>query len=273
MRLALTAGHRKSLHTIALIEGLARRGHQVDLVLEMPILDRNRLRAYVRQWGAKRVAAKVLARFGPRAGKGSAGGEVAPLLEHLRESSIAARTVAEAAAHVGARHVRVTALDGDGALTELRRCSPDYLVYAGGGILRPETLAIPRNGTLNAHGGPLPAFRGMNASEWALFEGVAPHVTVHLIDAGVDTGPVFTTRPVDVYDTDTIADIRGRAAVVGVETLLDVVDLLERSEISATPQDLTIGRQYHVMTEPLLDVLQRWISEGRTPEDGHLDDT
>ena len=52
----------------------------------------------------------------------------------------------------------------------------------------PQLLAAPRLGTINAHYGLLPAYRGMNVTEWSVLRGDPPGVTVHLVDSGVDTG-------------------------------------------------------------------------------------
>ena len=263
MRVAVTAGHRRSLHAVALVGGLAARGHDVALVLEVSVLDVPRVRAYLRQWGVRRLAGKVASRAG-RGSFGGVGGEVRPLRDRLAAEGLPDSVVAGAEA-VGATHVRVRSLDDPAAVDALAAAGVDVAVYAGGGILRPALLDLPTHGWLNAHGGPLPAFRGMNASEWAMFHGVAPAVTVHLVDPGVDTGPVLFERPVEVRADDSIYDVRGRAALVGVDALLDAVDDLEHGRLRPTPQDRAAGRQYFVMAEPLLEVLDRWRPQGRTP--------
>jgi hypothetical protein len=119
---------------------------------------------------------------------------------------------------------------------------------------------------LNAHGGPLPPIRGMNASEWALFHGVDPTVTMHLMDTGIDTGPMIMHRPIPTESwRSSIARGRGEAARVGVEGLLDAVDLLAKGTVEPTPQSYGDGRQYFIIADPLLEVLERWIADGRTP--------
>lgn len=79
----------------------------------------------------------------------------------------------------------------------LRELKPDLVVsirYRK--ILRPEVIAIPRFGVINIHSGPLPDYRGVMATFWAMLEGDdCIGSTIHrIVDAGIDTGPVFSLQ-------------------------------------------------------------------------------
>lgn len=267
MRLVVTCGYAKSLHAVGLIHGLAERGHEVVGCLCVKVLNPWRLRSYLRQLGPLKLWRKVHATMLSRATKsGDVAPEIAAVLALLRERDVASRNVHQACRSVGGRLVRVTRLCTPAALEQLKSLAPDLVVYAGGGILRKPFLEIPRFGVLNAHGGPLPAFRGMNASEWALFHGVRTTVTTHLIDPGIDTGPMLAERPVpsQVWRSG-ILHGRGVAARVGVEALLDTVDAIARGDTHPVAQAGDAGRQFFVMADPLVEVLDRWIAAGRTP--------
>lgn len=103
----------------------------------------------------------------------------------------------------------------------LRDLGPDLLLansYAM--ILRPDVLAVPRFGAINVHGALLPAYRGANPTEWALINGERETgVTIHMIDAGIDTGPIIAQRKVPIRFTDTWLDVRRRVG----ETTEDVL--------------------------------------------------
>src|SRR5687767_1916780 len=62
VRVAVTAGHSRSLHTIALMHGLHQRGHVVALALETNVLDKKRVRYFVRQLGWRGLARKLVHR-------------------------------------------------------------------------------------------------------------------------------------------------------------------------------------------------------------------
>jgi phosphoribosylglycinamide formyltransferase 1 len=60
---------------------------------------------------------------------------------------------------------------------------------------------------VNVHPSLLPAFPGLRAIEQALAAGVeTTGVTVHLVDEGVDTGPVLRQEPVPVDPRDTLVE-------------------------------------------------------------------
>jgi hypothetical protein len=75
----------------------------------------------------------------------------------------------------------------------LRHLAPGVVVLNGTRILRPATLQAAGAPVLNVHAGITPAFRGVHGGYWALWTGETQDfgATLHLVDAGVDTGPVL----------------------------------------------------------------------------------
>lgn len=73
----------------------------------------------------------------------------------------------------------------------------DLLLIVTDSMLGRGTFSIPRLGTLNAHPGWLPRYRGLGATMCMLRDGVAPAISVHIVDEGIDTGPVLVREPVD----------------------------------------------------------------------------
>lgn len=64
---------------------------------------------------------------------------------------------------------------------------------------------------LNIHPSLLPSFPGMSAWEQALNYGVkVTGCTVHLVDSGMDTGPIIVQKTVPVMDDDTSASLHAR---------------------------------------------------------------
>lgn len=78
-------------------------------------------------------------------------------------------------------------------------------------LLSPVFLrAFPRR-VVNIHPSLLPSFPGTNAQEQALMHGVrVSGCTVHLVDEGLDSGPIVVQRVVPVHDGDTAADLAAR---------------------------------------------------------------
>src|SRR5437764_7791973 len=70
-----------------------------------------------------------------------------------------------------------------------------YIVAAFGQILPQAVLDLPRYGTLNIHASLLPKYRGVSPiSEAILHGGTETGVTIILLDAGVDTGPMLLKK-------------------------------------------------------------------------------
>lgn len=117
----------------------------------------------------------------------------------------------------------------DEALAEaIRAHEPDLVVTAGFmRILGPRTLAV---GTfLNTHPALLPAFPGAHGVRDALAHGVrVTGSTAHLVDSGIDTGPIIEQRTVQVADEDTEETLHERIKVVEREMLVDVVTRMAR---------------------------------------------
>lgn len=78
----------------------------------------------------------------------------------------------------------------------LRAGRTDLLVLLGMDIVPPAVLAVPALGTVNAHNGALPAYRGMDAVAWAYLTGTTPVCSVHLATDNVDTGDVLASQTV-----------------------------------------------------------------------------
>jgi hypothetical protein len=75
----------------------------------------------------------------------------------------------------------------------LGRLRPDAVFVIGTRIIGAETLRAIQAPLMNLHGGITPKYRGQAGGYWALAKGDPDHagVTVHLVDAGVDTGEVL----------------------------------------------------------------------------------
>jgi phosphoribosylglycinamide formyltransferase-1 len=109
---------------------------------------------------------------------------------------------------------------------------PDLVVSAGFmKILGPAVLDAFGGRLVNTHPALLPAFPGAHAVRDALASGVpVTGATVHLIDAGVDTGPVVAQREVAVEPGDDEATLHERIKTVERELLVGTVAQLLTAE-------------------------------------------
>ena len=105
---------------------------------------------------------------------------------------------------------------------------PDLIVSAGFmKILGPQFLSRFPGRVINTHPALLPAFPGAHAVPDALAYGVkVTGCTVHVVDSGVDTGPILAQQAVEVLDTDDEETLHERIKVVERRLLVDVLAAL-----------------------------------------------
>jgi phosphoribosylglycinamide formyltransferase-1 len=97
-------------------------------------------------------------------------------------------------------------------IAALRPHDPALVCLAGFmRILSPEFLQSFSGRVLNIHPALLPSFPGLHAQRQALEHGVKiSGCTVHLVDEGVDTGPILMQRAVEVLEGDTEESLSAR---------------------------------------------------------------
>ena len=144
---------------------------------------------------------------------GRLGGEVAlvisnvgeaPGLERARRAGIPAHVIAHAGRSREAH---------DREILEALRAHDVSLVCLAGymRLLSPEFIAAFPGRILNVHPSLLPAFPGLDAARQAFEHGVqVTGATVHLVDEGLDSGPIVLQEAVAVADGDTPATLAAR---------------------------------------------------------------
>jgi phosphoribosylglycinamide formyltransferase-1 len=90
---------------------------------------------------------------------------------------------------------------------------------------------------LNVHPSLLPAFPGVHAIEQALDYGVRVFgVTVHLVDEGVDTGPIVLQRAVELPDARAPDEVHAQLQPIEHELLPQAVALMAAGRIRRDPE-------------------------------------
>ena len=117
----------------------------------------------------------------------------------------------------------------------LRRTAPDLCLLVGAPMIPASVLAVPRLGTLNAHPGILPGYRGLDPELWALHEERFDQVgcTLHLVDQGVDTGPVLELRPYSWCGDETLERLIVRLTEACLDLLADACEKAGPSYLAA----------------------------------------
>jgi phosphoribosylglycinamide formyltransferase-1 len=126
----------------------------------------------------------------------------------------------------------------DAALVEeLRKHHVGCVVLAGFmRLVTPVLLGAFPHRVVNVHPALLPAFPGTHAQAQAIAYGVSVSgCTVHLVDAGMDTGPVLAQATVPVFHDDTEESLRGRILKKEHELLPWVLQAIADARVEVIP--------------------------------------
>ncbi|MFT6563595.1 MAG: phosphoribosylglycinamide formyltransferase-1 [Actinomycetes bacterium] len=131
----------------------------------------------------------------------------------------------------------------DQALAEqIASYQPTWVVSAGFmRILGAAVLTAFPNRIINTHPALLPSFPGSHAVADALTYGVkVTGCTVHVVDQGVDTGPVLAQQGVTVEPGDTEESLHERIKSVEHQLLVQVVGQLCRHEVQVVGREVIL---------------------------------
>jgi methionyl-tRNA formyltransferase len=139
--------------------------------------------------------------------------------------------------------VQVPSLKAPAAAEQLAAFKPEAIVVAAFGQLLPQTvLDIPRYGCLNVHPSLLPKYRGAAPVISSILAGDDfAGVSVMRLDAGMDSGPVFSRAQVPVLLNDTAESLTPRLFHIGTQILLEVLAQLPAGKIVPRPQDAALA--------------------------------
>ncbi|HEV7212140.1 MAG TPA: methionyl-tRNA formyltransferase [Blastococcus sp.] len=113
-------------------------------------------------------------------------------------------------------------------------CAP---VVAYGALVPQAALDLPAHGWVNLHFSLLPAWRGAAPVQHAIMAGdELTGASTFLLEAGLDTGPVFGTVTEPIGPRDTAGDLLGRLAVSGAALLVATLDGIADGSLVAAPQ-------------------------------------
>ncbi|HET9109698.1 MAG TPA: formyltransferase family protein [Ktedonobacterales bacterium] len=118
---------------------------------------------------------------------------------------------------------------------------PDAICVACFTRRLPRTLlALPRLGCLNAHPSLLPDNRGPDPLFWTFHAGASQTgVTIHLMDADLDTGPILAQKPVEIEDGETEGALELRLATLAGALMVDALVGIATGVLAPIAQDET----------------------------------
>ncbi|MFD1331794.1 methionyl-tRNA formyltransferase [Methylopila musalis] len=123
---------------------------------------------------------------------------------------------------------------------QFRALKPDLQVMAFVTLFVPSSfLNIPTFGSIQYHPSLLPAYRGASAINWPIIKGeTETGLSIFWPDDGLDTGDVLLQKTTPIGPKDTLGSVYfDRLFPLGVEAMLEAVDLVKAGQAPRIPQD------------------------------------
>lgn len=143
------------------------------------------------------------------------------------------------AAQLGLPVIQPERLRQPDAMEQLRRWEPELIVVAAfGQILRPDVLELPKFGCLNLHASLLPRWRGAAPVPAAILNGDdETGVSLMLMDAGVDTGPLISQKSTPILPDENSGSLLQRLSLLAAQLLLEALPGYLQGNLPPIPQD------------------------------------
>jgi methionyl-tRNA formyltransferase len=124
-------------------------------------------------------------------------------------------------------------------VAQLAGFKPDVIVVAAFGQKLPQlVLDIPAHQCINVHPSLLPRHRGASPVAAAILAGDEfTGVSIMLMEAGLDTGPVLAQAKVPISAHDSTGSLTAKLSLIAAQLLLEVLPRWVGGEINPRPQD------------------------------------
>ena len=130
-----------------------------------------------------------------------------------------------------------TNLKNEAFLEELRSLNANLQIVVAFRMLPEAVWKMPKLGTFNLHASLLPEYRGAAPINWAIINGEAKTgVTTFFIDDKIDTGAMILSDETLIGENETAGQLHDRLMVLGSQTVLKTLDLIEKGDVTTTIQ-------------------------------------
>ncbi|MEY4963353.1 MAG: hypothetical protein RLZZ323_672 [Bacteroidota bacterium] len=133
-----------------------------------------------------------------------------------------------------------TNLKDESFLAELKALNANLQIVVAFRMLPKVVWEMPALGTFNLHASLLPNYRGAAPINWAIINGEnKTGVTTFFIDDKIDTGAMILNAETPISETESAGELHDRLMLLGSETVIQTLELLEKGTVTTTIQEDT----------------------------------
>jgi folate-dependent phosphoribosylglycinamide formyltransferase PurN len=144
----------------------------------------------------------------------------------------------DAVVRAPARQVAPRGCNDADEIEAMRKASPEVVLVFGTSLLQQPLIDAFAGRIINIHLGLSPYYRGAGTNFWPLVNGEPEYcgATIHLLDAGVDSGPILSHVRPDIRRGDGPHDIGNKTITAAAQALVEIARVHARSPLRGVPQ-------------------------------------
>jgi phosphoribosylglycinamide formyltransferase-1 len=227
--------------TWALANALRRRFDDFPIVLEQPQSKAALLRRRIRRLGILTVAGQL--------GFGLAAKVIRPFYRRQEQRIRLREDLNVSPIQDGV--IRISSVNDDCAVNVLRTLRPKVIIVSQTRIIARRLLESVPAIFINIHTGITPQYRGLHGAYWALVNREPENcgVSIHIVDAGVDTGAVIAQVRIKPSPSDSYFTYHWLQLAAALPPLLSAIEDALSGRLAATAANpRTASRQYYQPT-------------------------
>lgn len=117
-------------------------------------------------------------------------------------------------------------------IKKIRSFHPNIIISIASPQVFKKELILSADHVINIHAALLPQYRGMMPCFWVLAKGEEKTgVTIHYIDANIDTGPILLQKEIIIDHDETFHSLNTKVAEISSEMLIEVIHMIETGNI------------------------------------------
>ena len=211
----------------------------VKVIIEEPVPRKEFLRKRVKKLGWFTVGGQVL--FQLLIGKALAKNSQKRIEEILSHYQLSTKKIP------GEKISEVASVNSEEGIRQLQDLNPAVVVVHGTRIISKKVLQSVNAPFINIHAGITPRYRGSHGAYWALANNDKENcgVTVHLVDAGIDTGNILFQETIPVTSKDNFATYGYLQLAVGLKLLQKALNGLFEGKMEVKKNSLDSALWHH----------------------------
>jgi len=128
---------------------------------------------------------------------------------------------------------KVDKINDPPVVEKIRLFHPDVIVSIASPQIFKEGIILSADHVINIHAALLPQYRGMMPCFWVLAKGEEKTgVTVHYVDAKIDTGPILLQREIIIDRNETFHSLNTKVVEISADMLIEVIQNIVEGKVN-----------------------------------------